>query len=65
MQFELVPVTLACPCCGEAIEVLLDPSAGGQQYVEDCQVCCRPIVLTVTLDEEGSPRVDARGEDEA
>lgn len=32
-----------CPYCGEEIELLVDTSAGAQDYVEDCSVCCRPI----------------------
>ena len=35
----------ACPHCGERISMLLDLSAGGQDYVEDCEVCCRPIEI--------------------
>jgi hypothetical protein len=37
-----------CAGCGEWIETTVDESAGSkQQYVEDCQVCCQPNVLTV------------------
>jgi hypothetical protein len=36
-----------CPYCGERIGVLLDPSVPHQNYIEDCQVCCRPIVFDV------------------
>lgn len=32
-----------CPYCWEQISMLLDLSAGEQTYVEDCEVCCRPI----------------------
>ncbi|MDG2460213.1 MAG: CPXCG motif-containing cysteine-rich protein [Luminiphilus sp.] len=32
-----------CPYCGESIEVLLNPEDVGLEYIEDCQVCCRPI----------------------
>ena len=39
-----------CAACGEWIETTVDSSAGSkQQYVEDCQVCCQPNVLTVQL----------------
>ena len=35
-----------CDHCGEDIVVPIDFSAGSsQQYVEDCSVCCRPILL--------------------
>lgn len=37
-----------CPYCGEDIEVILDLSVEHQTYIEDCQVCCRPIEFDVT-----------------
>jgi hypothetical protein len=37
--------SITCPYCWEAIEVTLDLSSGGQRQVEDCSVCCRPIVI--------------------
>lgn len=40
----------ACPYCGEAVEAVLDLSAGDQQYIEDCPVCCRPIVFDLRTD---------------
>jgi hypothetical protein len=42
-----------CATCGERNDTSVDPSAGrSQSYVEDCQVCCRPNILRVTLFEE-------------
>ena len=35
----------ACPHCWQTIGVLLDLSAGGQQYVQDCEVCCNPLEI--------------------
>jgi transcription elongation factor Elf1 len=32
-----------CPYCWQTITMVLDLSAGAQAYVEDCEVCCRPI----------------------
>lgn len=61
----LPAVDVTCPYCGERVELLVDDSAGDQQYVEDCAVCCRPIRIDVVLDEGGEPRVSARAEDEA
>lgn len=57
-------IEIDCPYCGERIVVLVDTSAGDQEYIEDCQVCCRPINLFVSLDEEGLPQVNVRREDE-
>lgn len=53
-----------CPYCGESIEVLLDPSVAEQRYIEDCQVCCRPITLHVTVDETGFAQVAAHAEND-
>ncbi len=60
----LEEVMISCPYCGEAFTVLVDCSAGDQQYIEDCQVCCRPMVLAVHLDEQGRPAVEPRRDDE-
>lgn len=53
-----------CPYCGEEIEVVVDGSVEHQQYVEDCSVCCRPIVLTVIAEDGEVLSVDVRSEDE-
>ncbi|PYX90573.1 MAG: CPXCG motif-containing cysteine-rich protein [Acidobacteria bacterium] len=40
-----------CAGCGEWNETSVDESAGSRQsYIEDCQVCCKPNVLSVTYD---------------
>jgi len=61
---ELVPQIIACPYCGETIEVLIDCSVPEQHYIEDCQVCCRPINFGVSVDETGKPRVTVSDENE-
>lgn len=54
-----------CPYCGEWIELLLDLSAGSQSYVEDCQVCCRPIQIDLICDSDGElAELRARRDDE-
>jgi len=49
----LVPVDVGCPYCGEPLELLVDPSAEAQDYIEDCQVCCQPMEVTVAADPDG------------
>jgi hypothetical protein len=51
----------ACPYCWEQISMLLDISAGGQAYVEDCQVCCNPISVNFEVKQGAvaSLRVDS------
>ena len=52
---------VSCPYCGEENLIVIDESAGeSQDYVEDCQVCCQPWQVTVTLNEDGEPEVDVR-----
>lgn len=62
---HLPSADIDCPYCGEGITVFVDDSAGEQDYVEDCQVCCKPIQIRVRLDEDGVPTVEARSQDEA
>ena len=35
-----------CPYCGETISFVIDTSEPAQTYIEDCEVCCRPIQVT-------------------
>ncbi len=60
----LIEQAIGCPYCGEVISVLVDDSLPEQRYVEDCQVCCRPIVLDVTVDLGGDISVLVRSENE-
>jgi hypothetical protein len=48
-----------CPYCGEPLEVAIDCSVGRQEYIEDCQVCCQPMTLTVVV----AARLDDHGHD--
>ena len=61
----LPAIDISCPYCGETITLFVDDSAGAQQYVEDCQVCCRPIQVAVTLGADGEPGVTVRAQDDA
>lgn len=55
---------IVCPYCGERIDLLIDCSVDVQDYIEDCQVCCRPMNLHVTVDDEGLVQVEVRREDD-
>jgi hypothetical protein len=53
MPEQLLSRRVACPYCGEPLQLLVDSSAGEQQYVEDCAVCCRPIECRIlAVDDE-------------
>lgn len=67
MHTELA--SLHCPYCGELIELILDPSGAGMSgetgdYIEDCSVCCRPMVVSTWQQSDGGLGVAARREDE-
>ncbi len=49
----ITETTVECPYCGEPFTTAVDCSAGSQQYVEDCQICCRPIEFMVEVDGTG------------
>lgn len=39
-----------CPYCGEELSARIDASGGRKQdYVQDCEVCCKPIQIHVEL----------------
>lgn len=38
-----------CPYCWEEISMLLDTSVPKQIYVEDCEICCNPIEVSVSF----------------
>jgi hypothetical protein len=49
---------VTCPYCGEVNAIVLDPGSGGdQEYVEDCQVCCRPWKVRVQYGPDGAAEV--------
>ncbi|MDA9181474.1 CPXCG motif-containing cysteine-rich protein [Gammaproteobacteria bacterium] len=53
-----------CPYCGESISLLIDNSIENQEYVEDCQVCCSPILISIEIDHDGNIYMNTRRENE-
>lgn len=47
-------VELQCPFCGETIGTSVDVSAGSRSYIEDCQVCCRPMEIHLECGADGN-----------
>jgi transcription elongation factor Elf1 len=46
MDGGLLDRRIRCPFCGEPMDVVLDLSAGSQSYIEDCQICCQPMLVS-------------------
>jgi Cysteine-rich CPXCG len=52
-------MTYAFAFCGEENDTFVDPGSGARQvYTEDCAVCCRPNLITVTLDADGDAQLE-------
>jgi hypothetical protein len=60
----LETVRIPCPYCGESIEILVDCTQDIQEYIEDCEVCCSPIRLTIQAGGQQGVEVVARQENE-
>ena len=53
-----------CPYCWQPISMVLDLSTSIQDYVEDCEVCCRPMDIKVRVPAPGSLQIDVRREND-
>ncbi|MGH9841092.1 MAG: CPXCG motif-containing cysteine-rich protein [Blastocatellia bacterium] len=51
----------ACPYCWQTITMLLDLSVSRQEYVEDCEICCRPILISYESNGEDLLSFEAQG----
>ena len=49
----------SCPCCWQRVSVLIDLSAGAQEFVEDCEVCCRPLTIRYSIENGAIARFEA------
>lgn len=58
----LQTVLLQCPHCWEHIDILVDCTEAAQTIVEDCAVCCGPIVIDIWIDDDEELRAEARME---
>ncbi|MCH2533924.1 MAG: CPXCG motif-containing cysteine-rich protein [Bdellovibrionales bacterium] len=50
MQGEL-EYFFTCPYCNEQISMLLETYYSEQSYIEDCEVCCKPIQISYQSNE--------------
>lgn len=60
----LIEAEFTCASCGSSNPITVDTQGGRhQQYVEDCQTCCRPNLLDIEVDEAtGEVSVEAAPE---
>lgn len=61
---ELIETSISCPYCGELLSVTIEIMDEHQDYIEDCQVCCRPITFDISVEFDGSYAISVRAENE-
>ncbi len=61
---RLISKHINCPYCDETIELVIDCSISEQEYIEDCEVCCRPINLFVAVGENNNVNIVSKHENE-
>ena len=60
----LSTVKVQCPYCWETFETVVDCSVNEQNYVEDCYVCCRPILMTIAVHADETVEVEVQAENQ-
>ena len=60
LYFLSVEHSFDCPYCGETISMVLDLSVPRQTYIEDCEVCCRPIEIKYAFEDDSLIEFSAR-----
>ena len=46
-------LSIECPHCGESFSLALDASEGSAEFTVDCEVCCRPMTVSIRIGEDG------------
>ena len=53
---------VTCPFCGQSFALVIDTSAGSQQFTTDCEVCCRPFRVFAECEPGEILSLDVQGE---
>ena len=56
-------IGIPCPYCGETLYLEPEPQDSTVEYIEDCHICCNPIVFKIRYSSEGS-QIEARKEND-
>jgi hypothetical protein len=49
-----------CPYCWENISMVLDTSVRSQTYIEDCEVCCKPMRIRYVINRDEVVEFEAK-----
>ncbi|MCG8477291.1 MAG: CPXCG motif-containing cysteine-rich protein [Cytophagales bacterium] len=53
-----------CPCCWQQVSILVDKSVEKQSFVEDCELCCRPLQFDIEVKSGKISAFEAKSLDE-
>jgi uncharacterized Zn finger protein len=57
-------IEISCPYCGEINVIEIDITEGlSQTFVQDCEVCCRPVELNISIDRNSNISIEVRNEE--
>jgi hypothetical protein len=56
----LQTVLLQCPNCWEQVEIVVDYEDAEQEIIEDCSVCCGPMIIAITAGDDDELHAAAR-----
>jgi hypothetical protein len=56
----LQTVLLQCPNCWEQVEIVVDCLDAEQEIIEDCSVCCSPMIIAITAGDDEQLHAAAR-----
>ena len=59
MQGE-AEVFFQCPYCWQNVSMVFETNYPKQEYIEDCEVCCNPILIFYDKEDDGTVIVNAR-----
>ena len=58
---EVLEIRVQCPYCWERFTLLIDGSVDNQEYTEDCEICCRPMLIAFYTEDGDEVVAEARG----
>lgn len=53
MTDVLQELGVQCPYCGETFTTRIDCTISDQDFIEDCEACCQPILLSIHFNANG------------
>ncbi|MDT8415610.1 MAG: CPXCG motif-containing cysteine-rich protein [Flavobacteriaceae bacterium] len=48
----MIEYFFTCPSCWQQVSLLVDISIKEQNFIEDCEVCCRPLDFLISIENE-------------